>query len=238
MKFDLHIHTARSHDSKAALAAIAKSAKEKGIDGIAICDHNEFYEGPIPKDLILLRGCEYSTPFGHLLGIGMERKVENTDFPQLIEQIHSAGGIAILAHPYEHLKYAEKLDEIASLLDGVEIFNARATRKNKAANEQAFAFARKHQLPIFAGSDAHTPSEVGRGYIEIESLAQLKEGGLAAFGCPSPSFAAAKSQWVALAKKKAPFWKYLRWMAFAAKCIAEDILRKQERKNVAYRKNW
>lgn len=238
MKFDLHIHSEASHDSRATVEEIIQSAKERGLSGIAICDHNKFYDGPLPKDFILLRGCEFSTPFGHLLGIGMKEAVEARDFEELIRKIHAAGGIAILAHPYEHSKYAEKLESIAHLLDGVEVFNARATRKNKWANDLAFEFARRHRLAIFAGSDAHTPLEVGRGYIEIASPEQLKEGGTVAHGCPSPSFATAKSQWTALRKKKAPLWKYLRWPAFAAKCIAEDFLRKQERCNVAYRKDW
>lgn len=238
MKIDLHVHSGASHDSKATVEELIRAAKAHGLSGIAVCDHNVFYDGPVPEDFIVLRGCEFSTPYGHLLGIGMKEAVAARDFAELVQNIHAAGGIAILAHPFEHLKYAEKLEQIAHLLDGVEVFNARATRKNRQANEQAFAFARRHRLPIFAGSDAHTPAEVGRGYIEIASLERLKDGGIAAFGRPSAAVTTAKSQWIALKKKKAPIWKYLRWSAFAAKCLAEDILRKQERKDVDYCKDW
>lgn len=238
MKLDLHIHTERSLDSRAALEQIAERARERGLSAIAICDHNRFYDGPLPEGILLLRGCEFSTEYGHLLGLGMDRAVEAETFEELIQGIHEAGGIAVLAHPYEHLKYAEKIEEIAHLLDGVEILNARACRKNQKANEQALDFARRHKLAIFAGSDAHDPQEVGRCYIEIEELSRWREGGFCARGQQSPSRATAKCQKIKLQKSGAPLWKYLRWFAFWCKCFLEDIIRKQERKSVTYRKDW
>ena len=43
------------------------------------------------------------------------------------------------------------------LIDGVEIFNASRIRKGKE-NAKAIAFARQHNLPVQAGTDAHHPN--------------------------------------------------------------------------------
>ncbi len=237
MKIDLHVHSAASHDGCASISELVAAAKQKGLDGIAVCDHDRFYDGPLPDDFIVLRGCEFSTPYGHLLGIGLQNAVENAPIPQLIQNIHACGGIAVLAHPFEHIRYADKIDEIAPLLDGVEICNARATRKNKAANQQALDFARRHRLAIFGGSDAHTPSEVGNAYTVVPDISRLTESDTV-IGRDSAHFCTAKSQWVRLRKKNASLVQYLRWLMFAVKCMAEDIFTKQEKQYVTYRKDW
>ena len=238
MKIDIHIHSAGSHDCRTAPEDLINAAKKAGLDGIAICDHDHFYDGPIPDDFILLRGCEFSTPYGHLLGINLKNAVEPAPIEQLIRQIHAQGGLAILAHPYEHLRYREQIEKIAPLLDGVEVFNARACRKNKAANRQAMAFAKRYALPIFGGSDAHTLREIGNGYTILSSIDELARGGQVVCGRNSPHFCTAQSQWVRLRKKRSSILHYMRWFLFAAKCLMEDGFIKKEKQYVTYRKDW
>jgi predicted metal-dependent phosphoesterase TrpH len=43
MKLDLHIHSSASADGIMEISEIVKAAKERGIDGVAICDHDVFY---------------------------------------------------------------------------------------------------------------------------------------------------------------------------------------------------
>ena len=52
-------------------------------------------------------------------------------------------------------------------------------------NRRAVEFARAHGLPMSAASDAHSPREVGRGYVEMpdfttpsEFIASLRNGRL------------------------------------------------------------
>ncbi|MDL5501661.1 MAG: PHP domain-containing protein, partial [Candidatus Methanoperedens sp.] len=40
MRFDLHIHSKHSNDSGLSVDDILREAVRKGLDGIAICDHN------------------------------------------------------------------------------------------------------------------------------------------------------------------------------------------------------
>ncbi|WP_394325571.1 PHP domain-containing protein [Methanosarcina barkeri] len=40
MKFDLHVHSEYSKDSKSSHDDILKTASKRGLDGFAICDHD------------------------------------------------------------------------------------------------------------------------------------------------------------------------------------------------------
>jgi predicted metal-dependent phosphoesterase TrpH len=66
-------------------------------------------------------------------------------------------------------------------IDILEVFNARSL--HLADNDRALQYAKKHNLAMSAGSDAHTLREVGRAYMEVpafstaeEFLAALREG--------------------------------------------------------------
>ena len=48
--------------------------------------------------------------------------------------------------------------------DGIEARNGRSV---PSANRKSEALARKVGKPITAGSDAHTPTHIGEGYVEI-----------------------------------------------------------------------
>jgi len=230
MKLDLHVHSAASPDGVMEISEIVRIAKERGLDGVAICDHDVFYSGDTYGGYVI-RGCEYSTEYGHLLALGMENEVKAHSFETLIEGIHAAGGIAVLAHPYEHLKYKDKIEEIAHLLDGVEVYNSRAERKNKDANRMALDYARRHDLSIYGGSDAHTPAEVGNTYTVSDNV---KCGGITVHGKASPALATAKSQ---RAKIKKQGGSRLRWTAFAIKCLLQDIFTRRDKDYVTYSKD-
>ena len=53
IKWDLHMHSHHSGDSKAKLQDMILSAKQKGLDGICITDHYD-YDFPDEPDLFLL----------------------------------------------------------------------------------------------------------------------------------------------------------------------------------------
>ncbi len=70
----------------------------------------------------------------------------------VIEAIHTAGGIAVLAHPYIS-KVADKIPYYAGLgIDGVEVFHPSADDEKQAALKK---IAAKHKLLMTGGSDFH-----------------------------------------------------------------------------------
>lgn len=79
MKADLHMHTSYSFDGEKTTKEIIELAKEKGMDAIAITDHN-MIEGSLEslsqKDLIIISGieidCYFDNKIYHLLGYGCD----------------------------------------------------------------------------------------------------------------------------------------------------------------------
>ena len=79
--------------------------------------------------------------------------VEYADVNNVIDLIHSAGGIAILAHPYDY-DSLDLMDELAAAnkLDGIEVWRNRHTAEQI---EQLIDFATQHSLCMTGGSDFH-----------------------------------------------------------------------------------
>ncbi len=229
---DLHVHTKASHDGRMDMDKIISRARSAGLQGVALCDHDVFCsELPAFTDFLLIPGVEFSTKYGHLLGLFVEKPFEPGTFEQLIESIHAQGGLAVLAHPFQHHREEARLAPIVHLLDGVEVWNSRANRKIGDANARAQAFANRHGLLFFAGSDAHVPEEVGAGFVELDCAsltlnavkeALLQKGGRVR-GRGSPARHAARSQLTKLRKKGAAAPAYGKWLLFAARCLAQDL---------------
>ena len=173
-RVDLHVHTAASADGRSSLEDIAKAARAAGLDAVAVTDHNLCT--PVPAALegvVLIPGCEVSTAAGHITGVFLERPLEalgRLPPPEAaVRAIREAGGLAVLAHPYQRPGAAP--EAFAFPLDGIEAANARACFKVPEANEKAAALAQKRGLPAAGGSDAHDAAEVGSAYTELEAQA-------------------------------------------------------------------
>lgn len=235
LRLDLHIHSERSPDGCMTLSEIVERAKDAGLDGAAICDHDQaLTDSPLFPDFLLIPGIEVSTDCGHLLGLFVKEPVETHDFRQAVKLIHSQGGLAVLAHPFEHSEDSARLEPVVSLLDGIETWNSRAERKIRRANALAEAFAGAHDLRPFAGSDAHLPQEIGNGITVIEAEALTMEAVKAALltgqartsGRRSRAWYTAHSQLNKRRRTGAGAAAYLKWGAFALKCLAQDIIRR------------
>jgi predicted metal-dependent phosphoesterase TrpH len=171
MRFDLHIHSNYSSDSSQTVDEILKQSVKKGLDGIAICDHNtvrgslhaieRVMELNLP--LLVLPGMEVSTTDGHLLVLGVREDIP----PELpgVETIRIArqkGGVVVAAHPF-------KIGGIgcdAVEADAVETFNSRCIfGENARARQMAESLGK----PEVGGSDSHVLSTIGNGFTEIDA---------------------------------------------------------------------
>jgi predicted metal-dependent phosphoesterase TrpH len=178
MKFDLHVHSKYSYDSFLSPERIIKMAKKKGLDGVAISDHNTIKGGvetsKINKgdDFIVIVGSEIKTEYGDIIGLFLNDEIKTSKFEGVIEEIKSQGGLSVLAHPYRQYKNPE---EIVDRVDLVEAFNARS---RKGDNENAYELVKKFKKPMTAGSDAHLGFEIGRGgtIVNSEVKGELRKG--------------------------------------------------------------
>ncbi len=189
VRFDLHTHTRFSADSTAELSDIIAAVRRRGLDGIAVTDHN-LIEGALrlrdvaPFTVII--GEEVRTREGEIIGLFLSEAVPPDLTPEeTVERIEAQGGIVYVPHPFDrirpsHLKAAALLRVLPSV-DAVEVINSRTTLPWD--NWRAERFARKHALPRGAGSDAHLPREIGQAWVEVpaftgpsEFLISLRQG--------------------------------------------------------------
>lgn len=80
--------------------------------------------------------------------------IQYPTLPEAAALIHSAGGIAVLAHPGQNLKEEDTLLSgiIAEGIDGIEVFSSYHSRP---AAEYYLDIARRHKLLVTCGSDYH-----------------------------------------------------------------------------------
>jgi len=232
VKLDLHVHSAASPDGRMTLEEIVSAARDAGLSGVAVCDHDAVLTDAAEfPDVAVIPGCEFSTEYGHLLGLFLNEPIPKLSFPATVAAIREQGGLAVLAHPFEHTRDGARLTEIVPLLDGVEVWNGRAERKIRDANRRAMDFAAAHGLRQFAGSDAHLPEEIGNGAVTLEAgsleLPALREALLSApvtvSGKRGRAVCVARSQFTKLKKRRAGAAAYAKWLLFAGKCAAEDL---------------
>ena len=162
MELDLHVHSRYSFDSISNPEKILKIARKKGLDGIAITDHNTIKGGIIAsqvniKYFFTIIGSEIGTEAGDIIGLFLNEEIKSRTLLEVIDEIKAQDGIAVLAHPFRRAK--EINDEVIKRIDVIEAFNAR---NKKSANIMAKNLALKHNLPMIAGSDAHFYFEIGR----------------------------------------------------------------------------
>jgi hypothetical protein len=136
-------------------------AKKKGLNGIAITDHNTIL-GAIEArrinddpEFIVIIGQEIATEVGDLIGLFLHNEVRSRDSKEVADEIHSQGGIVVMPHPCNWRLSDEK---ILQYIDVIECFNSRASVQ---INENAIKLAEKHCKPVVCGSDAHLCSEIG-----------------------------------------------------------------------------
>jgi len=171
MRFDLHIHSNYSTDSKLAVDEILKQAVRKGLDGIAICDHNTV-EGSLfaiqrarelDLPLLVLPGIEISTSDGHLIVLGIRENIQpGLTVSETISIARQKDGVVIAPHPFKK----DSIGFAAKDADAIETFNSRCIfGENERAKELALSLGK----PEVGGSDSHLHSTIGLGFTEIDA---------------------------------------------------------------------
>ena len=183
---NLHIHSNYS-DGKADFQSIVSQAKTYGYKKIAICDHNTVEGHKSFSDNILIPAVEFDCwcgyVFMHLLAYGIDvhneelnqfmakskneteldivRIFAKRDVKKLIQSIHNAGGIAVLAHPaccwaINLESFVKKL--ISFGLDGIETYYPYPRHRGIIkfySSKQVKYIADKYNLIKTGGTDCH-----------------------------------------------------------------------------------
>ncbi len=176
MKSDLHIHTFYSHDAINTFSEIEKYALKRGLDCIAITDH-ERLDGALKavKQITRIKvipGIEFYTEYGHLIGLNLYRAPDRKmSFDELIEFIKSQNGVSIMAHPLDNIRNKVDKDLVMNALKKVDMIEVANAHDSKAKINYIVLSKIAEDLDkgISAGSDSHIPTTIGYTYVVDDS---------------------------------------------------------------------
>lgn len=181
IRMDLHTHTLYSHDSLQKLEHFVEACVRKGINCVAVTDHNEIdgakrLQKMAPFKVIV--GEEIRTRDGEITGLFLKDRIPpNLSAFETIRRIREQKGLVYIPHPFASGVFMRLklnvLDAIVDQVDIVEGWNSRGILR--ADDEKAQAFAVRHHLPFAAGSDAHSRFEIGSTYVEMKDFKNKKE---------------------------------------------------------------
>ena len=173
LKVDLHMHTHFSHDSGAPAKSIVDRCLKTGLNYIAVTDHNTIKGALEVQSLApfpVIVGEEIKSSQGDIIGLFLQEEVPKGLSPmETVEAIKGQGGLVMVPHPFDRFRPSAikfgALEEILPHIDIMESFNAHDLLMRD--NDRAGTFTREHGLVAAAVSDAHTPRELGRTYMEM-----------------------------------------------------------------------
>jgi predicted metal-dependent phosphoesterase TrpH len=171
LKIDMHVHTCYSVDSSITPEELVFYAKKRGLDGVAITDHDRI-DGALKiaaeTNFLIVPGIEISSSDGHVVGLNVTRPVSGKlSARETVGRIHDAGGIAVACHPIGLFKGS--LGKHAdSSFDAVEVINSSVIPFSYAVKESV-KIASRLGKPRLAGSDAHYGPEIGCAYTVVSA---------------------------------------------------------------------
>jgi predicted metal-dependent phosphoesterase TrpH len=177
IKVDLHVHTCYSHDCLLSLQDLIAAAQRRGLGAVAVLDHNEIKGALALKEIApfpVIVGEEVYTAEGEVAGLFLQERVPpGLPLEQAVARIKGQGGLLYIPHPFDRYRHSAlgepALLRILDQVDAIEVLNARAL--DSADNEKAMRWAELNGIPGGAGSDGHTPGEIGRAFVEMEPFA-------------------------------------------------------------------
>jgi len=190
----MHCHTRLSADSLNDPRRLVETAASRGIGALCVTDHNGLKNALALSQMSdlpikVIPSEEVKTSEGEIIGYFLWELVPKGLSPEeTVKRIKGQGGLVCVPHPFDTLRTASRLQTPAldrlvqqDSIDILEVFNARSLHHTD--NDRALQYAKKHNLAMSAGSDAHTLMEVGRAYMEVpdftsaqEFLVALKQG--------------------------------------------------------------
>ncbi len=196
MIIDLHTHTTEgSLDSWLTPEELVARAKEAGLDGVCITEHDWFSDEDALAELghehglVVLPGIEVSTEEGHILVFGLKRYVfgmHRADFLRRV--VNEAGGFMVLAHPYKRNLTEDDLNgdtavglaldrtlakPVTRLVDAVETQNGRGSPPQNTFSSH---LCQRLKLKGTGGSDAHAVKDIGASATRFQrSISNLDE---------------------------------------------------------------
>lgn len=179
--------------------------KELGYDGIIVTDHFFNGNTAVPRNLpweerinLFCKGYENAKEEGERVGLsvffGWEAGFRGTEFliygldkewllahPDILSwtveeqyrHVHEDGGYVVHAHPFRIRPYIKEIRLFPEYVDAVEVINIKNMNNN--FDREALLYARKHKLPVTAGTDAHGEEDIHSGLAFNHKLTGIED---------------------------------------------------------------
>jgi predicted metal-dependent phosphoesterase TrpH len=183
LRIDLHIHTCYSRDCTTSLKSIIRRCQQIGIGGIAITDHDTIAGALEMKRIApfpVIVGEEIRSQKGEIIGYFLTEEVpRRLSAEETVARIKAQGGLVCIPHPFDRLRSrsiirSDVWEKLMPYVDIIEVFNSRVMFPS-ADRDTSRYFAQSNGFLASAGSDAHTPGEVGRAYVEMPEFNDAAE---------------------------------------------------------------
>lgn len=167
MFLDMHMHELTySKDSFLTLDEIVTIARQKGLDGICITDHDSMGLKDFAAEYTkrtgfpVFVGIEFYSLQGDILAFGInEYPPERINAQKFVDMVHAQGGITISAHPFRNNRRG--LEENLNIIKGIDAIEVLNGSTLPDATIKAAQYANKLQTATTGGSDCHVPEKVG-----------------------------------------------------------------------------
>lgn len=167
MKVDLHLHDNKySSDSHVSIEEIVEEARRKGLDGIALTNHEstdvrkEIEEFVQKYNFPIFPGVEYLSKDGDIVAFGIdELPKEQMTAQEFIDYVAKSGGTCTAAHPYRTNNRG--LEDKLNLVKGLTAIEGYNGSTSEYHNGLAAATAKKLGIQVLGSSDAHVKEKVG-----------------------------------------------------------------------------
>ncbi|KAB1188887.1 MULTISPECIES: PHP domain-containing protein [Haloferax] len=203
LSVELHSHSSLSYDGRDPVEYLLEQAAAVGLDALAVTDHDEIDASLEAADiapdygLVGIPGMEVTCAAGHVLALGVRELIPaGLSYDETLDRIHDAGGIAVVPHPFQKSRHGVAPHISRAQLaaaDAIEVYNSRLL--TGIANQRAERFAKRRELPMTAGSDAHISEMVGQAVTEVGTDIRTPDAILEAITEGRTSVVGSKTPW-------------------------------------------
>ena len=183
IKTDFHIHTSFSRKVTASPEEMYQEAKKKGLDRIAVTDHNTIKGAQMlhemdPEFVIIGEEITWAAQ-GEVIGLFLEEAVpEGRSMDYTLDALLEQNAFIFIPHPFAPFYFYCPPHKILTISDRIDAIEVRNGRNLRLLNSLASCFSLVTGMLGICGSDAHAPSDVGKAGMDIPEFhdaASLRE---------------------------------------------------------------